>query len=183
MILHFCRGDVWNSSESWDTSNPNLSPCLRDVIIPSVPCGLLWLTLPIWHFWVQNYKPKLKVKKPGIGKSLAGRWTRLFLAKWFLHCTIIILSILELLWRIWRQHLNIGFAVSDVFYPACLFATTLLSLNMMVREKLHCIRSSMLASLFWPLLTIALLPNVKVEIESLLGNFGKRFVSTIVHIT
>ena len=176
MVGHFCQGEIWNSSLSWDTPNPNLSPCFRDVIVPGAPCGLLWLTLPLWYLWVSNYNPKLRVKNSD-GKSNSSffkkRLTRLLKAKVAVHCLIIILAVVELLWRLREIKEDSSIAISDVFYPGCLFASTLLSLAMMLKEKLNCIRSSPSLSLFWPFLTIALVPNVKIEIESLLEQIGK----------
>ena len=176
MFGNFCKGEIWNSSLNWETPNPDLSPCFRDVIIPGVPCGLLWLTLPLWYLWVANYHPNLRVKNSE-GKSspnfLKERFTRLLKAKVAVHCLIIVLAALELLWRLYEIKDDSSIAISDVFYPGCLFASTLLSLAMMLKEKLNCIRSSPSLSLFWPILTITLVPNVKIEIGSLLEQIGK----------
>ena len=75
----FCGGPLWDTELSWNSSNPNLSPCVRDFICPLVACSLLWLSLPLWYFWVSTYQPKLKVKT-SLEKSIFQRLTLVFLS-------------------------------------------------------------------------------------------------------
>ena len=75
---NFCDGSLWDSQLSWNSSNPNLTPCLRDCVCPAVACGLLWLSLPLWYFWVSTYQPKLQVKT-NYEKSFFGRLTMVFI--------------------------------------------------------------------------------------------------------
>ena len=75
----FCGGQLWDSELSWNSSNPNLSPCMRDFVCPAVSCGLLWLSLPFWYLWVSTYEPKLQVKK-SLEKSIFKRMTFIFLS-------------------------------------------------------------------------------------------------------
>ena len=42
---------------------------------------------------------------------------------------------------------------------------------MLIAEKSYFMRSSIPLSIFWPLMTVATLPNFKVEIEALIDNF------------
>ena len=73
----FCHGPLWDPNLSWNSSNPNLTPCLRDFVCPAISCGFFWLSLPLWYLWVSTYKPKLKVKT-SLEKSILGRLTLIF---------------------------------------------------------------------------------------------------------
>ena len=174
-MAEFCHGAIWNSSLSWDTDNPNLTPCLRDAIVPGVPAVFLWFTLPFWYGWVKGYKPKLRAIITH-GKSQAtmrDRVTRLFVAKACLNILVIFSAAAELTLRL---SIIEEIAPSDVFYPVCLMATSLLAMVIMFTEKFYYIRSSPPLSIFWPFLAIALVPNFKVEIESLLESYGKNII-------
>lgn len=171
---NFCYGPLWNDSLSWNTSNPNLTPCLRDAIIPSIAFGLLWLSVPFWYFWVVNYEPKLRAKRKA-GKeqsSFIDRLTFLFCSKLFFNIIVVLNGAGELAWRINEYQELYG---SEVFFPIMVFFNGLLTLTMMLAEKKYLIRSSAPLSLFWPLFLITCLPNFKVEIESLLEDFGSVF--------
>ena len=51
---------------------------------------------------------------------------------------------------------------------------------MLIGEKICLIRSSANLSLFWPFLTVALAPNIKIQIENLQEHFElSRFILTI----
>ena len=164
-MANFCKGPIWNISLSWNTNNPNLTPCLRDSVLPALPCGLLWMMLPLWYFWLTRYyQPKLKAKV-----NWKGRLTFIFISKMALNYVILFNSVGELLWR--SKQGQQGWSDlygSDVFYPVCIFISSLLAMVMVLAEKIHLIRSSVALSFFWPLLTLSCIPNTKVEVELLL---------------
>ena len=37
----------FNQTESWNTSNPDVSLCFREIILTWLPCAYFWLCLPI----------------------------------------------------------------------------------------------------------------------------------------
>ncbi len=168
----FCNGPIWNETLSWNTENPNLTPCLRDAILPAVPCGILWLTLPIWIYWARRYQPKLVINNDkGRSGKIWPRMTLLFVTKVVTNVVLIVNAIGELVWRLDQNPDGFhGLYGSDVFYPCCLFITTCLTLLMLCTEKVYLIRSSPSLSLFWPFLALACVPNFKVEVESLISN-------------
>ena len=98
-----------------------------------------------------------------------------------LNIIILINAAGELAWRALNS--DSGFKTlhgSEIFYPVCIFITCLLTLFMLIVEKIHFIRSSANLSLFWPLLSICLVPNVKIQIENLIEDFDtSRFVLVI----
>jgi hypothetical protein len=173
MASEFCQGPLWNSTLSWDTDNPNLTQCLRETLLPGVPCGLFWLTLPIWWYWVRNYQPKLRLRLHD-GKTrpdFKDRLTWLFVSKLAVNTIVILNTAGELAWRLYQ--IPEGFedlSGSEVFYPCCLFLTSMLALIMTMAEKVHLIRSSASLSIIWPALTICCLPSFKVDIEDLIND-------------
>ncbi len=169
----FCNGPVFNESLSWNTHNPNLTPCLRDAILPSVPCGLLWITLPIWIHWVRNYKPKLKIKTDKGPPGWKQRMTLLFVTKTLINVIVIVNAAGELVWRIGQDPEGFkGLQGSDVFYPCCIFISAFLALIMQCTEKIYLIRSSPSLTMFWLLLPVVCIGNFKIEVEFLIDNSG-----------
>lgn len=173
---NFCKDELWTSSVSWNTSNPNLSQCLRDTICPLLSCLFLWTCLPFWYFCsFKNQNLKLQVKSR-LKKVWHGRITSLFFAKFCLNLVVIVNNAGELAWR----HLQNDLVGSEIFYPVIMFCTCLLAILILIGDKLSLTRSSIPLSLFWPFLALCILPNVKVEIEMLLDEFNiSRFVLTL----
>ena len=89
-MSNFCHGELWNASESWNTTNPNLSACLRDSICPAIPSVLLWLSTPFWYVFVTNYNSQFKLKYKNGGWT--SRLTLNFLIKFTLNAVILVNS-------------------------------------------------------------------------------------------
>jgi hypothetical protein len=180
MASEFCQGPLWNSTLSWDTDNPNLTECLRETLLPGVPCGLFWLTLPIWWYWVRNYQPKLRLRLHDnkTRPDLKDRLTWLFVSKLAVNIIVILNTAGELAWR---HNQTPDLSGSELFYLCCLFLTSTLALIMTTAEKVYLIRSSASLSLIWPALTICSLPTFKVDVEYLIDNsFGKIFLKAFL---
>lgn len=179
-MTSFCRNSlIWDPYESWNTSDPNLSPCIRDAIVPSVSCGFLWLSVPFWYIWLATYQPKLK------GKVHKGSWkdrlTLLFMTKSALSIVVISNLIGELIWRTYQSENGIlDLFGSDIFYPIILLITVILAVFMTMIEKTYMIRSSAPLSIFWPLLTVTILPNFKFEIENILERMDSSRIALTV---
>ena len=174
----FCNGDLWNYTLSWNTSNPNLTPCLRDAVCPSISCGFLWLCLPFWYYSiVKGSSSKLQTST----KSWTQRLTLAFMTKLTLTIVILSSSAGELAWRILYYEDLFG---SDLYYPVSIFFTTLMALVVLIGEKIYLRRSSQVLSIFWPLLALSIIPNFKVEVEYLMSNWNlSRMVLTSSLIT
>lgn len=178
----FCNGPFWNTSLTWYTDNPDLTQCFRDTVLPGVPCGLLWLSIPIWYHWTSNYHSKLKVKKSNPDKSaeVKDRLTFLFVAK----LVVQLLLVVNLCGELALRMVNLSdLKGSDVFFPCCTFLTIVLATIILIYEKSKLLRTSPSLSLFWPVLFLTSIPTAKVEVERLLQEEAYGSSSTRILLT
>ena len=165
----FCQDQLWNFTLIWESENPNLSDCFRNTILPGIPTGFLLFTIPFWYAWIRSYKPRLQVKTCKLDSTAwKHRLTFLFLTKMALNLMLILQLIFELFWILNQEEIISG---SRIFYSLCLIVSTSLALTTLVLEKKCLIRSSPPLSIYWPLVLICYLPNLKHEIELLQDDF------------
>ena len=178
----FCQDQFWNFTLIWESENPNFSDCFRNTILPGIPTGFLLITIPFWYAWIRSYKPKLQVKTCKlVSTSWKNRMTFLFFTKVALNLMLIIQLIFELFWRLNHQEIISG---SGIFYSLCLILSTSLALTTLFLEKKCLIRSSPPLSIYWPLVLICYLPNLKQEIELLQDEFEwMRLIGTSTFFT
>ena len=43
----YCAGPFWDSNLTWNTSDPDFTPCFHKTVLVFVPCGFLWLLAPL----------------------------------------------------------------------------------------------------------------------------------------
>ena len=57
--MKLCAGPLWNTSETWNTTDPDFTKCFHDVVLPSVPlCYLVALTpIEIYFMWKTVARP------------------------------------------------------------------------------------------------------------------------------
>jgi len=117
----------------------------------------------------------LKITKPNyltISLHHPVRWPKFYFSKFTLNIVVLLSAAGELALR--ATNSDDGFKSlngSEIFYPICIFATCLLGVIMLIGEKMCLIRSSANLSLFWPLLSFSLVPNFKIQIENLQGDY------------
>ena len=158
----FCRDSLWNRTLSWDTENPNLTSCLRNTLLPGIPCAILWIATSFWFNHMTKHIPKLvpKVKEKVV--TLSDRLTFLFCSKFILTLLLLVNVICELVLRV--QNSDIVYS-SDIFYSSILSATFALVLVLLCYEKKHFFRTSPPLSTFFTLLMLASVPTFKVDVE------------------
>ena len=57
--MKLCDGPLWNTSETWNSTDPDFTKCFHDVVLPSVPlCYLVTLTpIEIYFMWKTVARP------------------------------------------------------------------------------------------------------------------------------
>jgi ATP-binding cassette subfamily C (CFTR/MRP) protein 1 len=48
----FCRDPFWNTTLTWNTTQPELTQCFQDTVLIGIPCVFLWLVSPFWICWI-----------------------------------------------------------------------------------------------------------------------------------
>ncbi len=42
-LTTFCAGPIWDTNLTWNTEDPDFTPCFHKTVLVYVPCGFLWL--------------------------------------------------------------------------------------------------------------------------------------------
>ena len=164
--MSFCKDSFWNTTEIWDTDNPNFTSCFRNTLLPSLPCGFLWLAAPFWLSHLKRHNSKLVPKAIEKEVSLASRLTFIFCSKILLTLVLIVNISGELISRTQdAADRDEDASPSDMFYGILLLLTFALLLAITVYEKKRCFRTSPPATLFWVTLLITSIPTFKYDVE------------------
>ena len=77
--IHFCPDSLWDNNVTWNTSNPNLTTCFREVILATVPGILLLIGIPFWirHLCKKNFEAIFPSGNRRRSKLL---WIKIFLS-------------------------------------------------------------------------------------------------------
>lgn len=65
--MKFCRDSLWNSTVTWNTSDPNLTECARNTVLLLIPTVILLISLPTWS-WTLSWSRS---------SGVSSKWTRI----------------------------------------------------------------------------------------------------------
>ena len=85
---NFCGGEFWNDNITWNTDNPDFTPCFHKTILSWTP-SLIFLVFVINES--RKYRKSSNRNIP---------WNFWFLLKFLLTCMLIVLAITELVFTI-----------------------------------------------------------------------------------
>ncbi len=157
----FCSGPLINTTMMWNTSNPNVTQCLRDTFLVGVPASVLWVFGSVWAV------ARACGKRNEAGRA---RITVLFAFKFTLTCVLVINAVCELAARIDGAVGSLH--PSDYFYPICLLASFLLSATLLSVEKRYGLHASPPQFAFYFGLMVGVAPTFKVQVETLMEQHG-----------
>ena len=83
-LTTFCAGPLWDLNLTWNTADPDFTPCFHKTILVYIPCGFLWIFALVDQF--ANWK-SLKRNCP---------WSWINISKLFLTSLLCITCLLEL---------------------------------------------------------------------------------------
>ena len=167
----FCRGPFFDYNLTWNTTNPDLTPCMRDTVLVGIPSLFLWIVGPLWLLskrGISGSTPQLTDS----GNAFAPENAKLFWCKFLLALGLIGNAGLELAYRV--QSLGGWHALtgSDLFMPICLMTTYLLIACMQCLERRLKIITSPPLFFFWLFLMLGYLPTFKIRVEEMLRSGG-----------
>ncbi|KAK7601472.1 hypothetical protein V9T40_008913 [Parthenolecanium corni] len=50
----FCHSVFWNVDTSWNTTNPDFTPCFEITVLTWIPCAFLWIFLPLEIYYLRH---------------------------------------------------------------------------------------------------------------------------------
>ncbi|XP_041353920.1 multidrug resistance-associated protein 1-like isoform X2 [Gigantopelta aegis] len=143
---NFCNGTlVWNEDTTWNHDWPEFTACFQDSVLVWVPCAWLWITAPLYIYYLSTVLPGRVVSHcPYIGKL-------------FVVVVLLLLSVLELLLVISHEQSG-GFSIqlkSFLLAPVVKALTFILCFVLLVVERKKGLISSGVLFIFWLLLSIS----------------------------
>ncbi|KAG6453079.1 multidrug resistance-associated protein 1 isoform X4 [Manduca sexta] len=149
----FCGTPFWNTSATWDTENPDLTPCFQKTVLVWAPCLFLWVFAILDIYYILHSKER---NIP---------WNILNISKLVITCLLIVLKFVDL-----------GVAVhtssngeekvynADYYSPIIKILTFGLSATLLYYNRKFGMRASGVLFFFWLLLILAGLPQLRSEI-------------------
>ncbi|CAB3223737.1 unnamed protein product [Arctia plantaginis] len=152
---YFCGSTFWNNSLSWNTDHPDLTPCFQKTVLVWIPCGYLCLAAV------------LEVYRMSISKEADIPWNKLNISKMVFTIMLILLQIIDIgqVISVSSRHTNKVYA-ADYYDPVVKLFTFILSATLLSYNRKYGIRTSPILFMFWLLLILAGLPQLRTEVMS-----------------
>ncbi|XP_035225144.1 multidrug resistance-associated protein 1-like [Stegodyphus dumicola] len=141
LLDEFCGTPFWDSELTWNSTNPDITPCFQATVLTWVPCAFLWLFAPL-----ECYFQKKSQSKPL-------PWTALNITR------IMVALALSVLWATNILDLLFNYRAKDMF-TALIIAASLKALTfvfaviLMLFNKKRGRHTSGILFIFWVSLTI-----------------------------
>lgn len=138
----FCSTPLWNSSLSWDTDTPNISPCLRDTVLTWTPCAVAWF---LAAFEVSTL---FRTKRRPVP------WNFLFVSELVLLTLTLIICLTKVVLSS-RSYWRLETHLAEVTAALLVFSTIVLITSLTVCGQRRGQRSRVAAPMFWFLFWIS----------------------------
>ncbi|KAJ8730882.1 hypothetical protein PYW08_002295 [Mythimna loreyi] len=149
----FCGSVFWNSSLSWYTDNPELTPCFQKTVLVWTPCLYLWVAAFLDTYYILNSKER---NIP---------WNVLNISKLFVTCLLIVLKFVDLGVTVHTSSQGEKEVFSaDYYSPIVKILTFALSATLLYYNRKYGMRASGVLFFFWLLLILAGLPQLQSQI-------------------
>nr|CAD7444835.1 unnamed protein product [Timema bartmani] len=138
---------------TWNTTDPDLTPCFQKTVLVWIPCSFLWLFSSLETYYILHSKTK---NVP---------WNWLNISKIILTALLIVLSIADVGLVASRRSNEFETFSVDYYTPIIRMVTFSLTIALIVYNKERGLRTSGLLFLFWFFLTIFGIPQFRFEIR------------------
>nr|CAD7403901.1 unnamed protein product [Timema cristinae] len=149
----FCGSVFWDTNLTWNTTDPDLTPCFQKTVLVWIPCSFLWLFSSLETYYILHSKTK---NVP---------WNWLNISKIILTALLIVLSIADVGLVASRRSNEFEVFSVDYYTPIIRMVTFALTIALIVYNRKRGLRTSGLLFLFWFILTIFGIPQFRFEIR------------------
>nr|CAD7427423.1 unnamed protein product [Timema monikensis] len=149
----FCGSVFWDTNLTWNTTDPDLTPCFQKTVLVWIPCSFLWLFSSLETYYILHSKTK---NVP---------WNWLNISKIILTAILIVLSIADVGLVASRRSNEFEVFSVDYYTPIIRMVTFALTIALIVYNRKRGLRTSGLLFLFWFILTIFGIPQFRFEIR------------------
>ncbi|CAL4099766.1 unnamed protein product, partial [Meganyctiphanes norvegica] len=148
-LTAFCGSPFWNESLTWETDNPDLTPCFEHTVLVWVPCIILWILAPLETKYILDSVDRLIP------------WSWVNISKGVASIILLLVELIEFCYAIYKYASDIPVYTADFLKPALLFVTIFLQLALVYVGKKRGIQSSGVLFIFWFLLMFFSIPEYR----------------------
>nr|XP_012546135.1 multidrug resistance-associated protein 1 isoform X4 [Bombyx mori] len=149
----FCGTPFWNSTATWYTDNPELTPCFQQTVLIWTPCLYLWVFAFLDLYYIFNSKER---NIP---------WNILNITKLLVTCLLIVLKFVDLGVAVHLSSNGEKEVYNANYYsPVIKILTFGLSATLLFYNRKYGMRASGVLFFFWLLLVVAGIPQLRSEI-------------------
>ncbi|CAG9761169.1 unnamed protein product [Ceutorhynchus assimilis] len=145
----FCGSPFWNTTLTWDTTNPDFTPCFEKTVLVWIPCLFLWFFSPL-ELYYQKVSPN---------KFIPWNWKNS--CKLLMNALICALCLSDVI----RSAGSDVLVKVDIFMPLCKFMTFSLVFIQAYRNKVYGVQSSGTLFLFWLITALCGAPQFRTQIR------------------
>ncbi|XP_044754614.1 multidrug resistance-associated protein 1 isoform X1 [Coccinella septempunctata] len=151
VLDRFCGSKFWDTSLSWNTTDPDLTVCFERTVLLWIPCVFLWSFSFLEVSYILNSK----------NKDIPWNW--LNVSKFILTLFLCVLSAVEFIVNLIsdKELYNV-----DIFTPGIKILSFALSALLLLYNRKHGLRTSGLQFLFWLLLVVCGAFQLRTEIRT-----------------
>ncbi|KAF7272715.1 hypothetical protein GWI33_014527 [Rhynchophorus ferrugineus] len=146
----FCGSKFWDYNLTWNSSDPDFTPCFEKTALVWLPCVFLWLFAPLEVYYMKSSR----------NKDIPWNWKNV--AKVFITGFICIISLSDFLSNINEDVIS----KVAVYMPFCKLITFTLAGVLAYYNKNHGVQSSGLLFIFWFLMALFGIPQFRTEIKT-----------------
>ncbi|XP_075224809.1 multidrug-Resistance like Protein 1 isoform X1 [Lycorma delicatula] len=149
-LSRLCGSPFWNTSVTWDTDNPDFTPCFEKTVLVWTPCAFLWLFTPLEVYYL----------KQSHARNIQWNWFNI--SKMVLTSFLVLLCICDIIYSLIGKA---GYSV-EVYSPLAKAASFMLCLVLTASNRSRGLCSSGLLFLFWFLLAVSGIAQLRTEIAN-----------------
>ncbi|CAH2108143.1 unnamed protein product [Euphydryas editha] len=149
----FCGSKFWDSNLTWNTDNPEVTPCFEKTVLVWIPCLFLWVAALLDSYYILNSKER---NIP---------WNILNITKLVITCLLIVLKFVDLGVTVHNSSKeDVAVFNADYYSPIVKILTFILSATLLYYNRKYGMRASGVLFFFWFLLLLAGIPQFRSEI-------------------
>uniref|UniRef100_A0A3B3IJ80 Multidrug resistance-associated protein 1 n=1 Tax=Oryzias latipes TaxID=8090 RepID=A0A3B3IJ80_ORYLA len=127
----------WDWNRSWNTSNPDLTPCFQSTVLVWVPCLYLWLCAPFYLMYMRSHN-RGYICMSHLNKAKTAVGFLLWIICW-----------LDVFYSFWERSHSRNVAAVHLVSPTLLGLTMLLATLLVQYERMKGVQSSGIMLIFW----------------------------------
>ncbi|CAI6346527.1 unnamed protein product [Macrosiphum euphorbiae] len=168
----FCGSTFWDWNLSWNTTDPDVTPCFEKTFLVWAPCLFLWLFSPLEIYYLVNSKYR----------DIPWNW--LNMVKVAGVSTLCIISTLDFVYAIILYSSGMAVFSVDIYTPLIKLITFGFATVLIIANRIRGLRSSGIIFLFWLSMAFCGMVQYRTELRSAFNDVplhNYQFISYMVY--